>query len=352
MPGNCVVRGCGGRGGFSFPSEPKLRLKWKIAIKRENWDPSTYSVVCADHFVADDYRETLAASCSRNLSVRRYLKKEAVPSVFPWGTDIFDPNSESKSLNEVPNHLSEDNNQDDIMEDLPLENRQEYRTEAEVTPAPMPVFDSKEEGINELPIDEASIDGFDDTINEYTPHDRLLNSEANVIEDMKKGNQNSMPPMPSSVIPHPSLDSDRPRLSYSAMIAEALNQAENKMMSLEEIYIYISQRYPFYRMEEKNWQNSVRHNLSLNPSFYKVPRPINSTGRGKLWTTNNLQNAGTLAKRVWLIENGASDTSDSRKHSKSSAMLKQMKQNFLCRLCHSTLPNRSLWYNHYYECKR
>ena len=33
-------------------------------------------------------------------------------------------------------------------------------------------------------------------------------------------------------------------------------------------------------MEEKTWQNAVRHNLSLNTKFEKVPRKM---GRGCLW---------------------------------------------------------------------
>ena len=91
--------------------------------------------------------------------------------------------------------------------------------------------------------------------------------------------------------PHASLILEKPKLSYPSMIVEALNQAENKMMPLEDIYTYISQRYPYHRMGEKSWQNSVRHVLRFSPSFYQVPNPINSTGRGRFWTTNISQNA-------------------------------------------------------------
>ena len=339
MPNKCVVRGCRREGGFHFPSEPELSMKWRIAIKKEHWEPSIHSRVCRDHFNADDFRGTLG---------KRFLKKEAIPSVFPWSTDNFDPGS----LNEVPHHESESNNQDDVKEDLSSENnlkedsfrRQECLSESEVDPPAMPDFDTKEQGTN-IPIDEASFDGFDD---EDTPHNRLLDNEANVIEDMKKGNQNSMQPIPSPITPHPSF-SDRPRLSYSSMIAEALNQAEKRMMPLEDIYIYISQRYPFYRMSEKNWQNAVRHNLSLNPSFYQVPRPMNSTGRGKLWTTNSLQNTTSKSRRVSYAK---SVTSHCQKPSESVTALNEVKQAFLCRLCHSKLPSRSLWCSHYYECPR
>ena len=91
--------------------------------------------------------------------------------------------------------------------------------------------------------------------------------------------------------PHASLILEKPKLSYPSMIVEALNQAENKMMPLEDIYTYISRRYPYHKMGEKSWQNSVRHVLRFSPCFYRVPNPINSTGRGRFWTTKISQNA-------------------------------------------------------------
>merc|ERR1711884_15988 len=126
MPSNCVVRGCRVMGGgFGFPKDPELRLKWRIAIKRENWEPSVHSRVCGDHFVADDFRESIMASCSRNPSGRRLLKKEAVPSVFPWRTDSFDPKLEFKAMDDVPNQASESINHDDVKEDLSENNLKE-----------------------------------------------------------------------------------------------------------------------------------------------------------------------------------------------------------------------------------
>merc|ERR1711881_145386 len=76
---------------------------------------------------------------------------------------------------------------------------------------------------------------------------------------------------------------EKPRMSYAQLIAEALINAPDGMLTLSEIYLAISARHPFYKMEARNWQNSIRHNLTLNKSFTKVPRMSSSEGRGSYW---------------------------------------------------------------------
>ncbi|KAI6034051.1 hypothetical protein BKA83DRAFT_670921 [Pisolithus microcarpus] len=45
-------------------------------------------------------------------------------------------------------------------------------------------------------------------------------------------------------------------------------------------------------------RNSVRHNLSLNPCFEKVPRPLTDRGKGSYWTVNDNVDPRTGVHRV------------------------------------------------------
>ena len=82
----------------------------------------------------------------------------------------------------------------------------------------------------------------------------------------------------------------RPPFSYSALIAMAISSSPKKMMSLPEIYCYISAHFPYYTKDDKKWKNSVRHNLSLNKCFKKVPRDDGYHGKGNYWMIDPASN--------------------------------------------------------------
>jgi hypothetical protein len=71
---------------------------------------------------------------------------------------------------------------------------------------------------------------------------------------------------------------DKPPFSYIALIVMAIQSVPNKKMTLNEIYQYLQCNFPFFQNEYQGWKNSVRHNLSLNECFLKLPKAMGKPG--------------------------------------------------------------------------
>ncbi|CAG8525014.1 2780_t:CDS:2 [Paraglomus occultum] len=78
----------------------------------------------------------------------------------------------------------------------------------------------------------------------------------------------------------------KPPYSYATLITYAITNSRNKQLTLNEIYNWVMDSYPYYKTAGTGWKNSIRHNLSLNKTFVRVPRPINEPGKGSYWTVD------------------------------------------------------------------
>lgn len=102
-------------------------------------------------------------------------------------------------------------------------------------------------------------------------HSPELNRDSMMIQDRKQQNASSEP------------SDTRPDFTYASLISQAILSTPNKMARLNTIYQWIMDNHPYFKSNQAGWQNSIRHNLSLNKCFRRVQPPPNDRGKGHFW---------------------------------------------------------------------
>ncbi len=119
------------------------------------------------------------------------------------------------------------------------------------------------------------------------PLKRSLSEVSSFDRPFKRVRQEDEPidylPEPEDM-PHVEDEGTKPSHSYANLIGMAILRAPSRRLTLAQIYKWISDTYVFYRGQETGWQNSIRHNLSLNKAFQKQERPKGDSGKGNYWT--------------------------------------------------------------------
>uniref|UniRef100_A0A336MBN4 CSON013335 protein n=1 Tax=Culicoides sonorensis TaxID=179676 RepID=A0A336MBN4_CULSO len=81
---------------------------------------------------------------------------------------------------------------------------------------------------------------------------------------------------------------EKPPHSYINMIVQAIKSTPDKRMTLSEIYKFLQSKHDFFNGDYSGWKNSIRHNLSLNECFKKLPKNLlqecGKPGKGHYWT--------------------------------------------------------------------
>lgn len=126
----------------------------------------------------------------------------------------------------------------------------------------------------------------------FPQHHTLVPHNNKTFQMFEKSHLNHSPSQLSASSLQSNLDQDlsredakdiKPPYSYATMITQAILSNDDGVMSLSEIYDWIAAHYAYYKYSKTGWQNSIRHNLSLNKAFEKVPRRPNEPGKGMKW---------------------------------------------------------------------
>ncbi|XP_039616905.1 forkhead box protein P2 isoform X9 [Polypterus senegalus] len=76
----------------------------------------------------------------------------------------------------------------------------------------------------------------------------------------------------------------RPPFTYATLIRQAIMEAADRQLTLNEIYSWFTRTFAYFRRNAATWKNAVRHNLSLHKCFVRVENV-----KGAVWTVDEVE---------------------------------------------------------------
>ena len=116
----------------------------------------------------------------------------------------------------------------------------------------------------------------------------------------------------------------KPNMSYAGLIALALDSLPEKRGKIQHIYQYLSDRFPYFRESETlQWQNSIRHNLSIHKDIFLKGA---KEGKGSLWRLSpDIDKNYVIKKKSFRDEYNAPKLTDVACKEKENKTLKESK---------------------------
>ena len=180
--------------------------------------------------------------------------------------------------------------------------------------------------------------------------DQFNNSETVYVEDHKQMNAKLETEEKSLSTESRNDESlfERPKMSYCQLISEALINSSNGMLVLSDIYEAISSKYPYFKITTKSWQNSIRHNLSLDKSFTKEEKiekiigpDIENEKRGCYWKLADPKYLMKKSKKRKKVEESQLQLNHNYNYVEQSTVDHEGKKpSYKCKICDASFKSK------------
>lgn len=105
----------------------------------------------------------------------------------------------------------------------------------------------------------------------------------------------------------------------------AISNSPNRCATLREIIEFIETKFPFYKRNTR-WHGSIRHNLTLNDCFVKLPRRPGD--KGHPWSIDpqfeDMFDNGSLLRRRYRFKEGSAAQKKFEKRKEKQSLSKDI----------------------------